>query len=226
MSNGIIKLHSTVCSILLDEDADINERVLRTLSNGKKLRVEIFIVEDAGKPFADDVNINTQESFCFDCFNPIENQKGVYVFQEKNTGEVLYVGQGGFGRTEDSEWSLRNRVEQHYSRRNTAANFRINWAKSNCDECGKEGNKKCLADDNNFLNNSNKCPFPCYLKTISHSRVIFFCICNNDNAALLKQQACELENWLGCCLHSKYSSHKWPYNQQGTRNFNGEDNQV
>ena len=192
MSNRIIKLRNAVYCIAVDEDDDTNESVLRTLSNEEELRASIVIVENAGTPFED--NIETQTNFFYECFASVRNQKGVYVFQKRDTEEVLYVGRGGFGG-EGSDRSLKDRVQQHYRSGDNAANFRINWAEDNCDEC-KGG--KCYRQNN--------CSFHCYLDLISHSRVIFFCICNNDNSDLFKQ-ACDLENWLGYCLHSKYSRH-------------------
>lgn len=192
MSNRIIKLCSTYC-IAVDEDADTSENILRTLSGEEiELRVKIVIVENAGTPFGN--NIQTKTNFCYKCFDSVDDQKGVYVFQEKDTKEVLYVGRGGFGG-EDSKRSLKDRVQQHYRRGDTGANFRINWAEKNCNEC-KGGD----------CSRGNNCSFCCYLKLIIRSRVIFFCICNNDNPDSLKK-ACDLENWIGCCLHSKYSHH-------------------
>lgn len=184
MGNGIIKMCS---GIIVDEDADINESVLGILRNEEEFRVKIVVVENAGIPFGNDINL--ANDFCYDCFKPVENQKGVYVFQEKNTREVLYVGKAGF----EGNQSLEERVQQHYHKKDEGANFRRNWAKCNC-RCE---DKKCSGKD-------DRC-FRRYLDLISQSRVIFFCICNNDDDAAFKQ-GCVLENWLGC-LQSKYSHH-------------------
>lgn len=179
MSNGIIKLCSR---ITFDEDTDINESVLRILNGEEEIRIEI-IVKDASEPFGNNPATTRKN---YECFASVNNRKGVYVFQKKNTGEVLYAGRSGF----EGSQHLKERVKQHYQKKGSGANFRINWAKSNC-TC--EGN--CSGE-------SNGC-FRRYLDLIRQSRVIFFCIFNNNDAA--SKQACVLESWLG--LQSRYSRH-------------------
>lgn len=180
MSNGIIKLCSR---IVFDEDTDTNESVCGILSNAEELRVKIVVVENAGEPFGD--NINSWSSDPYGCFDCVKDQKGIYIFQKKNTGEVLYAGRSGF----EGSQHLDKRVKQHYQK-GSGANFRINWAKCNC-WCKK-----------NCSGESNGC-FRRYLDLIRQSRVIFFCIFNNNDAA--SKQACALESWLG--LQSRYSRH-------------------
>ena len=134
MSNGIIKLCSR---IVFDEDTDTNESVCGILSNAEELRVKIVVVENAGEPFGD--NINSWSSDPYGCFDCVKDQKGIYIFQKKNTGEVLYAGRSGF----EGSQHLDKRVKQHYQK-GSGANFRINWAKCNC-WCKKTAQAKVMA---------------------------------------------------------------------------------
>lgn len=175
----------------VSEPGPKHQIILGTLD--KEIPQVIVIVECAGAPFGND--INTKPPFKYSCcFKNVKGKRGVYIFQEKSTGQVLYVGRGGFGNKHCSR-DLKDRVEQHYRQGDSSGGFHENWAKVHCSEC--KDRSKCTSGGN--------CKFPDYLKLIDGSRIIFFCIDGPVEQA--RQQAIELERKLGQCLSSKYSSH-------------------
>ena len=70
-------------------------------------------VEEAGQPFRDGRNN------CYSCFDEFRDDIGVYVFQHKDTGGVLYVGE-----SHTISHPLKERIGQHYTPRDTGGNFR------------------------------------------------------------------------------------------------------
>lgn len=153
----------------------------------------VVVVENAGEPFEDDIDVDAHKDFDYGCFSSVEGQRGVYVFQHKSTGQVLYVGSGGFSRS-GKRWDLADRVKQHYRARDTSQNFLQNWARTHCGEC---------KDQDSCSRTEVNCVFREYLELISQSRVIFFCIDSSGE----QKEANELEKCLGRCFRSKYSSH-------------------
>lgn len=172
MSNGIEQLSGSTYSVIVCDDASASGSVLRKLSNAsQKLEVEIPIHLIA--------KIEIEDVEALPCF-PFK--KGIYVFQQKDTGSVLYVGSGGF-KAQD----LEKRVKQHFNQKDGGGNFRKNWAKCHC---------KCK---DNCDGKSDDC-FRRYKEVVNNSILFLFSVCNKENAELL-------EHALGSCLCSKYSSH-------------------
>ena len=60
----------------------------------------------------------------YSCFDSLDDRYGVYVFQEKNTGEVLYIGQA-------YQQDLKMRISQNYTENDTGGTFRKNWCSDN-----------------------------------------------------------------------------------------------
>lgn len=122
------------------------------------MKIHLHTVEDAGIPIKKGFNE-------YSCFNCVKNKKGIYIFQHRDTGEVLYVGEAGAsGGTQ----RLAKRIKQHYGWGKTGANFSINWRKENCQKC--KDDVKCESN--------GKCNYAEYEKVLSESRIIFLC-CEN-----------------------------------------------
>ena len=85
----------------------------------------VYTVCNAGQPFRDDGN-----NAYLGCFGEFYGDYGVYVFQDKHTGDELYVGESHYRNQEGD--GLGVRISQHYTHTNTGGNFRINWCRKNC----------------------------------------------------------------------------------------------
>ena len=119
-------------------------------------------VEEAGETFRDDRNND------YSCFDEFGDDIGVYVFQHRDTGGVLYVGE-----SHKISHPLKERISQHYTPGNTGGTFRRNWCKANCrkEACGDK--RKC----------SNACN-PSFMRfkcLIRRSRIIIFSFGRNNN---------------------------------------------
>ena len=90
------------------------------------MRICKYTVQDAGKPLKESGNND------YSCFSKVKEYKGVYVFWNRKTGEVLYVGRAHLRKNGEG---LIARVRQHYSERNTGGNFYINWRKEQQQDC-------------------------------------------------------------------------------------------
>lgn len=86
-------------------------------------------IDSAGTPF-------TEAGNDYSCFREMIGKFGVYVFQDKLTGEVLYVG-------EAHKQDLKDRITQNYTERDTGGTFRKNYC---CDEKSFEDFKALLSN--------------------------------------------------------------------------------
>ena len=144
-------------------------------------------VEEAGQPFRDGRNN------CYSCFDEFRDDIGVYVFQHKDTGGVLYVGESHTLRTHP----LKKRIAQHYTPGNTGGEFRINWCKKNCglEECGDR--KQC--------SNARNLSFMRFTCLIRRSRIIVFSFGQDDNESV-KSKIRALELALITRLYPTYNT--------------------
>lgn len=133
------------------------------------------IVENAGQPFRNE----GQNSYC--CFSDFFYDIGVYVFQCRNTGDVLYVGESHtsshpLGRRHSGEGG---RIQQHYTPGDDAGTFRINWCKDHCtqEECGDK--TQC----------SNPCnpSFIGFKDLVRNSRLIVFSFGKDDSEPVISK---------------------------------------
>lgn len=144
-------------------------------------------VECAGRPFNDDGNNDYKEAF-----KEFYDHIGVYVFQCRDTREVLYIGE-----SHTTSHHLGRRIPQHYRHRDTGGNFRIEWCKKNCKLKECENKKKCSGDSN-----------PSFVKfksVIRRSRLIVFSFGQNDSESV-KKKISALESALIRKLRPKYDS--------------------
>ncbi len=74
---------------------------------------DVMTVECAGAPFSQAAND-------YACFKEMIGKFGVYVFQDKATNQVLYVG-------EAYKQDLKTRVIQNYTEKDTGGTFRKNF---------------------------------------------------------------------------------------------------
>lgn len=74
---------------------------------------DVMTVECAGAPFSGEAND-------YACFKEMVGKFGVYVFQDKATNQVLYVG-------EAYKQDLKTRVIQNYTGKDTGGTFRKNF---------------------------------------------------------------------------------------------------
>lgn len=118
------------------------------------MAIHICVV-DAGAP------LEGKEGNDYSHFGCVEGYKGVYVFQCKNTGEILYIGEAG---AKAKNRYLPDRIKQHYRRGKTGGNFQINWRSINCNEC--RGERAC--------DGNGECKFTQYKDLLRDSRIIFF----------------------------------------------------
>ena len=177
---------SSVTNVTDVRGADVLRRLTMT-------HFTVYRVEEAGQPFRDGCNNN------YSCFNPFRNDIGVYIFQHKDTGDVLYVGQSHTLRTSKNPkgHTLRKRIPQHYTHRNKGGNFRINWCKENCKqkECGDK--TQCRdACNPSFMR------FTCLIR---QSRIIVFSFGQDDNESA-KSKIHALESALIVRLSPKYDA--------------------
>jgi predicted GIY-YIG superfamily endonuclease len=81
------------------------------MTNGT--RFDVITVECAGAPFSGNP--------CdYACFNEMIGKFDVYVFQNKTTNQVLYVGQA-------YKQNLKDRITQHYTKNDSGGTFRKNF---------------------------------------------------------------------------------------------------
>lgn len=126
-------------------------------------------VERAGRPFNDDGNNDYKEAF-----KEFYDHIGVYVFQCRDTEEVLYIG-----KSHTTSHPLGKRIPQHYRHDDNGGNFRINWCKENCELKKCEDKKKCSGD-----NNPSFVDFKCLIR---RSRLIVFSFGQNDSESVEKK---------------------------------------
>lgn len=132
-------------------------------------------VENAGQTFRNE----GQNSYCF--FSDFFYDIGVYVFQCRNTGDVLYIGESHtsshpLGRRHSGEGG---RIQQHYTPGDNTGTFRINWCNSHCtqEECGDK----------------TQCSNPCNLSFIGfkdlvrNSRLIVFSFGEDDSESVISK---------------------------------------
>ena len=81
--------------------------------------VTICQIEDAGEP------IRNGENNDYGAFKTLKDKNGIYIFFNRSTKEVLYVGESHTNR-------LGDRIEQHYTKGDTGGNFYKNY-------CTKQG---------------------------------------------------------------------------------------
>lgn len=74
---------------------------------------DILTFDNLGQPFGSQGND-------YSYFQSLISRFGVYVFQEKQTGKVLYVG-------EAHAQDLKKRITQNYTEKDTGGTFRDNW---------------------------------------------------------------------------------------------------
>ena len=170
MSNETSNFTGRDYRINVSENPNAIGNVLRGLSNTGQPTVEVKVDSI--------VRVESAETL-----SKLPFKKGVYVFQRRSVGEVLYVGMAGF----EAKQTLAKRVKQQMGT-SSGASFRINWAKCHCS-----------CQDKNCSGTGDAC-FQRYKELIGDSRIVLFCICNKASASLF-------EHVLGCCLRSKYSSH-------------------
>lgn len=84
----------------------------------------VIIIDNLAEPFSDG-GLNS-----YKIFDPISNRYGIYMFFERESGRVLYVG-------EAYHQDLKYRITQNYTKKNTGGTFRKNW----CETEGKEFNE-------------------------------------------------------------------------------------
>jgi len=77
---------------------------------------DVMTIQCAGSPFSDGAND-------YSCFGEMIGKFGVYVFQEKATNQVLYVG-------EAYKQDLKTRVTQNYTEKDTGGTFRKNYCEA------------------------------------------------------------------------------------------------
>lgn len=88
---------------------------------------DVMAIDCAGAPFSDGEND-------YSCFKEMIEKFGVYVFQDKGTRQVLYVG-------EAYKQDLKMRITQNYTEKDTGGTFRKNY----CETDGKSFDEfKCL----------------------------------------------------------------------------------
>lgn len=95
-------------------------------------KFDVIHVDNAGAPFCQGGND-------YACLQKMVGKFGVYVFQNKSTNDVLYVGQA-------HKQDLKTRIKQNYTENDTGGTFRNNF----CEAEGKsfEEFKALLTDSN------------------------------------------------------------------------------
>lgn len=126
---------------------------------------KVHTVCNAGQPFRDDGDNVYRE-----CFDEFYGDYGIYVFQDKRTGDVLYVGESHYRNQERD--GLGVRISQHYTHTNTGGNFRINWCRVNCNLPCSDGDQ-C----------SSRCnpSFKEFKRLVRNSRLIVFSFSPSNN---------------------------------------------
>jgi len=124
-----------------------SERTSRSIQGvrvlGESVSIELnspfdsYVIENPGTPFGQSRND-------YSCFKPLIDHFGVYIFQDKSSREVFYVG-------EAHEQDLKTRITQNYTENNTGGTFRKNWC---------EDESKDFKQFKSFLAN-------CLIRTIS-----------------------------------------------------------
>lgn len=77
----------------------------------KDCKFDLFTIGNASCPFVKDKKND------FTCFNQLVGKRGVYVFTDNLTNEILYVG-------EAHKQDLKNRIAQNYTELDTGGSFR------------------------------------------------------------------------------------------------------
>lgn len=155
------------------------------------MEIRKYVVEDAGTPLKGKGQQND-----YSCFNAVHERQGVYVFQRRNDGLILYVGQAGSGEVQ----RLRERVKQHYVVTDTGGKFHINWRSKHCDNCcHREKNGKKILE----CVDGEECEFSAYENLLHESRVIFF---YSEDGNATKEKVDALEAFLLLSLRPRYDS--------------------
>jgi excinuclease UvrABC nuclease subunit len=76
---------------------------------------DVVIIDGAGAPF-----VQTGKQNDYTCFRHFAKVSGLYVFQGKESGDVLYVGRA-------PKQSLKQRITQNCTERDTGGTFRKNY---------------------------------------------------------------------------------------------------
>ena len=125
----------------------------------------VHTVCNAGQPFRNDGDNAYRE-----CFDEFYGDYGVYVFQDKCTEDVLYVGESHYRNQKED--GLGVRISQNYTHTNTGGNFRINWCRENCELQCKNG-KQCSSHCNpSFMD---------FKRLVMESRLIVFSFGQGEN---------------------------------------------
>ena len=114
------------------------------------MEIRKFVVRNAGAPLGGVCEDNDYSSF-----DEVDGKAGVYVFQHRDTGRILYVGQSR---------NLKSRIEQHYKATDTGGNFHANWREKHCRICG--GQDPCHGGED--------CSFGSYENLLKGSSISFF----------------------------------------------------
>ena len=84
----------------------------------------IKVIDDLSMIITDKKNDNNYSKF-----EVIENSHGVYIFQKKDSEEIIYIG-------EAKEQTLKNRIIQNFKAKDTGGTFKKTYEKEN--ECNFE----------------------------------------------------------------------------------------
>ena len=114
------------------------------------MEIRKCVVRNAGAPLGGVCGDND-----YSYFDEVDGKAGVYVFQHRGTGRILYIGQSR---------NLKSRVAQHYKAADTGGNFHINWREKHCRTCG--GKDPC--------HGKKDCAFGSYEDLLRDSNVSFF----------------------------------------------------
>lgn len=131
---------------------------------------------DAGIP----VTIPSGTHGRFDCLNPLSGCYGVYIFRRTRTRRVLYVGQS------DTQ-GLDIRIRQHYQRRDTGGNFRINYCEIHCNlqRCGNvRGQDKKACGEEPETSCEELLSFQCFKQLLELSEILAFSVANDEILAV------------------------------------------
>lgn len=105
---------------------------MEKMNNNSKFKFDVHVISDISAPFKSGTDAND-----YSCFQMLKERYGIYVFLEKTTGEIMYIG-------EAHSQDLKTRICQNYTEKNTGGTFRINWCdKNNTFQEFKEFLSKC-----------------------------------------------------------------------------------
>ena len=61
----------------------------------------------------------------YSCFDSLKGRYGIYVFQDKIEGNILYIGMCGKNKCQSQD--IKDRIIQNYTKGDTGGTFRDNW---------------------------------------------------------------------------------------------------